>query len=87
MATSNVDGAVALWDLEKRILIGQKIEMHNGPITSMNFAYGSPYLYTSGTDNKVVKWVLTNECSLPEVVKAIEGPAKPVIIFFCRKFL
>lgn len=82
MATANASGAVAFWNLEEQILIGQKTDMHSGRITSMNFAIGTSNLYTTGVDNKISKWILRNENSMPELVKAIEGPTEPVIILF-----
>lgn len=78
MATANENGEVALWNLDEQILIGQKTDMHEGKITFMCFAIGKPNLYTAGVDNKLSKWILRNENSMPELVKCIEGPTKPV---------
>lgn len=78
MATANENGEVALWNLEEEILIGLKTNMHLGTITFMCFAVGHPNLYTAGIDNKISKWVLRNENSMPELVKSIEGPKEPV---------
>lgn len=73
MATTNSEGTIALWNLNERILIGQKIAAHEGEIKSAFFLLGQPNMITCGSDNKMIRWFMETEISLPIVSKPIEG--------------
>lgn len=64
--------------MDRQILVGQKADAHNGPIVSLNFLIGEAFFISSGTDNRLIKWILKDELALPEEVKTIEGPSAPV---------
>ncbi|KAH7729523.1 Utp21 specific WD40 associated domain containing protein [Aphelenchoides avenae] len=83
MLSANSEGSIAVWDLNEQMLIGQKTHAHSGPVVSMHCMLGQPFVITSGTDNRMVKWVLKNELALPEVHTELEGHAEPVT---CVKF-
>lgn len=78
MLTGNSEGSIAVWNLNEQMLIGQKTGAHSGPVVSMHSMLGQPYVLTSGTDNRMVKWILKNELALPEVHTELEGHAEPV---------
>jgi U3 small nucleolar RNA-associated protein 21 len=80
LASANSEGAISVWNLDERILIGQLSQAHKGPIIWLHFLLGQPLLLSSGEDNKIVKWFFRNENSLPEVNTVLEGHSAPVWI-------
>jgi U3 small nucleolar RNA-associated protein 21 len=84
MATANSEGSIALWDLNEQILIGQRPNVHSGPITSLYFIKGMPYLISAGVDNRMIKWSVEEEQSLPIINTELAGHSAPVssIAFF-----
>uniref|UniRef100_A0A914Y3L1 Small-subunit processome Utp21 domain-containing protein n=1 Tax=Panagrolaimus superbus TaxID=310955 RepID=A0A914Y3L1_9BILA len=84
MATANSEGSIALWDLNEQILIGQRSNVHSGPITSLYFIKGMPYLISAGVDNRMIKWSVEEEQSLPTINTELAGHSAPVssIAFF-----
>ncbi|KAI6176244.1 hypothetical protein M3Y97_00777500 [Aphelenchoides bicaudatus] len=73
MATTNSAGTIALWNLNERLLIGQKIAAHSGKIHSVFFLLGQPNMITCGEDNKIARWFMETEIALPVPSKIIEG--------------
>lgn len=53
MATANMHGDVALWDMEKKRLFHTLKGAHDGLIMSMQFLNGQPLMITGGADNAV----------------------------------
>lgn len=53
MATANMHGDVALWDLQERRLVHTMLHAHSSLISSVHFLAGQPVLLTSGADNAV----------------------------------
>ena len=53
MATANMHGDVALWDLSERRLAHIMKNAHDGFITSLTFLHNQPILVTGSTDNSV----------------------------------
>ena len=80
MATTNSEGTIALWNLNERLLIGQKIRAHVDKIQSVFFLLGQSNMVTCGSDNKIVRWYMENEISLPVVGKSIEGHNGEVVL-------
>lgn len=78
MFSANSDGSIAVWDLNTQALVGQKVGAHSGSITSLYGLPGVSFLISTGVDNRMVKWTLENEQSLPERHTELEGHAKPV---------
>lgn len=56
MATANMHGDVALWDLEKRNLMHIMKGAHDANITAIQFLNSQPILVTCGSDNAVKVW-------------------------------
>lgn len=82
LISGSSDGSIAVWDLDKKLLVGLKLGAHNGPIVSLNFLVGESFFISSSTDNKLIKWILKDEHSLPEEIKTIEGPSESVNLIF-----
>lgn len=62
MATSNVIGHIALWDLNQKGRLLHIIRgAHDGPVTSIQWIPNQPVLVSSGEDNSV-KVALPNSC-------------------------
>uniref|UniRef100_A0A7E4UZN6 Utp21 domain-containing protein n=1 Tax=Panagrellus redivivus TaxID=6233 RepID=A0A7E4UZN6_PANRE len=78
MATANSEGDIAIWDLEEKILVGQKVGVHEGRITSLYFLRGLSFLISSGVDNKMINWALEEEQCLPVVHTEIAGHGEGV---------
>jgi U3 small nucleolar RNA-associated protein 21 len=53
MATANMHGDIALWDLEKRILLHIMKGAHDANISAIHFLNSQPILVTCGSDNAV----------------------------------
>lgn len=53
MATGNMHGDVALWDLSERRLAHIMKNAHDGYITSLTFLHNQPVLVTGATDNSI----------------------------------
>lgn len=53
MATGNMHGDVALWDLSERRLAHIMKSAHDGYITSLTFLNNQPILVTGATDNSI----------------------------------
>jgi U3 small nucleolar RNA-associated protein 21 len=53
MATSSMNGDIAIWDLEKRTLFHTISHAHDAAVQSAQFLNGSPILLTSGSDNSI----------------------------------
>jgi U3 small nucleolar RNA-associated protein 21 len=73
LATTNSEGTIALWNLNERVLIGQKVGAHAGKIQSVFFLLGQPNMVTCGSDNKMARWFMETEISMPVASKLIEG--------------
>jgi U3 small nucleolar RNA-associated protein 21 len=82
MATTNSEGTIALWNLNERLLIGQKVAAHSGKIYSVFFLLGQPNMITCGEDNKIARWFMETEISLPVPSKVIEGHKGEVNIHY-----
>jgi U3 small nucleolar RNA-associated protein 21 len=53
LASASNNGTVAVWDLEKRRLEALLKNVHDGPVTYMQFLQGEPLLLTIGVDNSI----------------------------------
>ncbi|CAO3616505.1 unnamed protein product [Cunninghamella blakesleeana] len=77
MATANMHGDVALWDLSQRRLVHIMKGAHDGVISSLSFLYGQPILVTAGSDNSVKQWIFEKENVVPKVLKSRSGHYSP----------
>lgn len=53
MATGNMHGDIALWDLTNRRLVHNMKAAHSALITSLTFLDSQPVLVSAGVDNAV----------------------------------
>ncbi|KAG9293369.1 hypothetical protein G9A89_007615 [Geosiphon pyriformis] len=84
MATANIYGDIALWDLEKKSLFHLMKGAHDGLIPSIQFLNGQPILITSGNDNSVKEWIFDGTDGLPRMLKSRSGHhAPPTTIRYC----
>ncbi|CAO3626997.1 unnamed protein product [Cunninghamella echinulata] len=77
MATANMHGDVALWDLNQRKLVHIMKGAHDGIISSLSFLNGQPILVTAGADNSVKQWIFEKENVVPKVLKSRSGHYSP----------
>ncbi|PVV00597.1 hypothetical protein BB560_005016 [Smittium megazygosporum] len=87
MASSNLDGDIAIWNLEKRNLVCLLKRAHDGQIGKLSFLNNQPLLLTTGEDNKIIEWIFDNyndgESSFPRILRHRSGHfANPIKIRF-----
>ncbi|KAG0764980.1 hypothetical protein G6F33_002109 [Rhizopus arrhizus] len=89
MATGNMHGDVALWDLSDRRLAHIMKNAHDGYITSLTFLNNQPILVTGGTDNAVKQWIFEKHNSVPFPFKSRSGHHAPPskLTYFGRAIL
>ncbi|KAI7864698.1 Utp21 specific WD40 associated putative domain-containing protein [Spinellus fusiger] len=77
MATANMHGDVALWDLNTRRLVHNMKGAHDASISSLAFLHGQPVLVTGGSDNAVKQWLFENNSAVPLPLKYRSGHYAP----------
>ncbi|KAI9298081.1 WD40 repeat-like protein [Neoconidiobolus thromboides FSU 785] len=77
MATSSMDGDIAIWDLEEKRLFHVMKYAHNGNIPSIQFMNGQPLLISSGSDNTLKQWLFDTHDDLPRLYKSRSGHFEP----------
>ncbi|CEP16590.1 hypothetical protein [Parasitella parasitica] len=77
MATGNMHGDVALWDLSERRLAHIMKNAHDGFITSLTFLHNQPVLVTGATDNSIKQWIFEKHNSVPHPFKSRSGHHAP----------
>ncbi|KAI8333218.1 Utp21 specific WD40 associated putative domain-containing protein [Blakeslea trispora] len=77
MATANMHGDVALWDLSERRLAHIMKNAHDGFITSLTFLHNQPILVTGSTDNSVKQWIFEKHNAVPHPFKSRSGHHAP----------
>ncbi|KAI7904599.1 Utp21 specific WD40 associated putative domain-containing protein [Cokeromyces recurvatus] len=77
MATGNMHGDVALWDLSERRLAHIMKNAHDGYITSLTFLHNQPILVTAATDNSVKQWIFEKHNAVPNPFKSRSGHHAP----------
>ncbi|OLY77567.1 U3 small nucleolar RNA-associated protein 21-like protein [Smittium mucronatum] len=77
MATTNLEGDIFIWDLEKAKIVINMKGAHDGAIGTINFINGQPLLISSGEDNRIVEWIFDNysggDYSWPRLLKHRSG--------------
>lgn len=79
LVTGAPNGAVVVWDLDKRRAHHVIDAAHNGPISTVCFLPNQPILITSGSDNALKMWIFDTADGLPRPLKTrcgCPGPAK-----------
>ncbi|CAO3594707.1 unnamed protein product [Absidia cylindrospora] len=77
MATANMHGDIALWDLNHRRLVHIMKGAHDGVVSSLSFLHNQPILVTGGADNSVKQWIFRNDNVAPQVLKFRGGHYSP----------
>ncbi|KAI8993445.1 Utp21 specific WD40 associated putative domain-containing protein [Pilobolus umbonatus] len=77
MATGNMHGDVALWDLSNRRLSHIMKGAHDGHITTLTFLSNQPVLVTAGSDNAVKQWIFEKHNTVPYPFKSRSGHHAP----------
>ncbi|KAI9205039.1 Utp21 specific WD40 associated putative domain-containing protein [Polychytrium aggregatum] len=77
MATANMSGDIALWDLDQRKLAHTMKGAHDGNVTTIQYLNGQPVLVTAGTDNSIKQWIFDNLDGQPRVLRSRSGHHQP----------
>ncbi|KAF9344305.1 hypothetical protein BGX34_005797, partial [Mortierella sp. NVP85] len=77
MASANMYGDIALWDLDRQKVLHVMKGAHDGMIPSIQFLNGQPILMSSGADNSVKQWIFDSLDGLPRLLKSRSGHHQP----------
>ncbi|KAG0284216.1 hypothetical protein BGZ96_011385 [Linnemannia gamsii] len=77
MASANMYGDIALWDLDRQKILHVMKGAHDGSIPSIQFLNGQPILMSSGADNAVKQWIFDSLDGLPRLLKSRSGHHQP----------
>ncbi|KAF9141194.1 hypothetical protein BGX30_005300 [Mortierella sp. GBA39] len=77
MASANMYGDIALWDLNRQKILHVMKGAHDGSIPSIQFLNGQPILMSSGADNAVKQWIFDSLDGLPRLLKSRSGHHQP----------
>ncbi|KAG0225327.1 Utp21 specific WD40 associated putative domain-containing protein [Mortierella sp. GBAus27b] len=77
MASANMYGDIALWDLDRQKVLHVMKGAHDETIPSIQFLNGQPILMSSGADNSIKQWIFDSLDGLPRVLKSRSGHHQP----------
>ncbi|KAJ3223138.1 hypothetical protein HK099_001485 [Clydaea vesicula] len=77
MCSANMNGDVAIWDLDSKTLFHVIKGAHDGLIMSAQFINGQPLLVTGGGDNAVKQWIFDAIDGIPRILKFRSGHHSP----------
>ena len=77
MATSNMTGDIALWDLDEKRLIHLMTGCHEQSIHTCFFYHGLSILLTASADNSIKQWIFDSADGTPRLLKSRSGHSKP----------
>ncbi|KAF9392883.1 hypothetical protein CPB97_007409 [Podila verticillata] len=77
MASANMYGDIALWDLDRQKILHVMKGAHDGTIPSVQFLNGQAILMSSGSDNSVKQWIFDSLDGLPRLLKSRSGHHAP----------
>lgn len=66
-------GNLAIWNLDKRVLVTQYQNAHRGGVTSLQFFDREPLLLSSGQDNSVKLWIFDQQNGEPRYIFAYQA--------------
>ncbi|XGW26627.1 hypothetical protein V3C99_007325 [Haemonchus contortus] len=78
MTTADVGGDIAVWNLEKRQLVGKITDVHHAAVTELYFMPGEPIMVSASADNSLRTWVLDGGDDMPRQLVILEGHAEGV---------
>ena len=76
MATGDVTGRIAVWDLNHKRLHCMLPSAHGGAVIALAFLPGQPLLLSSGSDNSL-KLCLEDGCAEPRLLRSRQGHTQP----------
>ncbi|KAJ2994757.1 hypothetical protein HDV02_001333 [Globomyces sp. JEL0801] len=77
MATANMTGNIALWDLEERRLVHIMYDAHDASVHTCFFFHGMPLLLTASSDNSIKQWIFDSLDGTPRLLKSRTGHHQP----------
>uniref|UniRef100_A0A8R1TR68 Small-subunit processome Utp21 domain-containing protein n=1 Tax=Onchocerca volvulus TaxID=6282 RepID=A0A8R1TR68_ONCVO len=78
MTTASENGTLAIWNLNKRSLLGQLPNAHHGSITGIYYVNGEPLMVSAGTDNALKTWINDMGDGMPRQLVLLDGHHKPI---------
>ncbi|VDM96335.1 unnamed protein product [Thelazia callipaeda] len=78
MTTASENGTLAVWDLNKRTLLGQLSDAHRGSITGIHYISGESLMISAGVDNSLKTWISDMSDGMPRLLVLLEGHSEPV---------
>lgn len=78
MTTASENGTLAVWNLNKRSLLGQLPDAHNGCITGIYYINGEPLMVSAGIDNTLKTWINDMGDGMPRQLVLLDGHQKPI---------
>ncbi|EFO24634.1 hypothetical protein LOAG_03853 [Loa loa] len=78
MTTASENGTLAIWNLNKRSLVGQLPDAHRGSITGIYYINGEPLMISAGVDNTLKTWINDMGDGMPRQLVLRDGHQKPV---------
>ncbi|CAJ0572794.1 unnamed protein product, partial [Mesorhabditis spiculigera] len=78
MTTADETGMIAVWDLEKRELLGRISGIHTAAVTSLYFMPGEPVMISTSEDNSMRAWILDQADGMPRQLVIHEGHSEAI---------
>ncbi|KAM3728305.1 ATP-binding cassette sub-family F member [Dirofilaria immitis] len=78
MTTASESGTLAIWSLNKRSLLGQLPNAHQGSITGIYYVNDEPLMVSAGTDNTLKTWINDMGDGMPRQLVLLDGHHKPI---------
>lgn len=78
MTTASENGTLAIWNLNKRSLLGQLSDAHRGSITGIYYVNGEPLMISAGVDNTLKTWINDMGDGMPRQLVLLDGHHKPI---------
>ncbi|KAJ9056786.1 rRNA-processing protein utp21 [Entomophthora muscae] len=77
MASSSMNGDIAIWDLDSRKLFHVIKKAHSGNIPSIQYLNNQNLLVSSGEDNSLKQWISDGHDHMPRLFKFRSGHSAP----------
>ncbi|KJH51737.1 Utp21 specific WD40 associated domain protein [Dictyocaulus viviparus] len=78
MISADIGGDIAVWNLEKRQLIGKISNVHSAAVTELYFMPEEPIMVSASADNSLRTWVFDGADGMPRQLVILEGHANDV---------
>uniref|UniRef100_A0A914XT60 Small-subunit processome Utp21 domain-containing protein n=1 Tax=Plectus sambesii TaxID=2011161 RepID=A0A914XT60_9BILA len=77
MISSGTEGHLAVWDLNKKRLLGQMTDAHRSQVTIASCVVGEPLMVSAGTDNALRTWIFDQPDGLGRELSLRDGHSAP----------